>query len=282
MVIYVGDSENVINRVLTNHCRSNISGSALRKHVAQAMGYEIKSTRRPQRSTRVQINLANPREGETHVSNYIRSGEWRYIICDSCKEARDFQWYIIEQLKPVLNKDYQPWDHNNLQRYQVLLTQLTNSSALSCTELRGMESGPGVYILYHKRQPKRGGEKGMKKGALLLAVILVLALSVGGFAQNRPEGFRGLSFGSLVDRYSPNFGEPRDYLGLSSAFREVNLNLEGGETRFSDHSNLPNWQLSPLQLKEERTMQALGQVFVIGIIVFVIVLCVWGMTHLPW
>lgn len=122
----------------------------------------------------------------------------------------------------------------------------------------------------------------MKKGALLLAVILVLALSVGGFAQNQPKGFRGLSFGSLVDRYSPNFGEPKDYLDLSSAFRDVKLNLEDGQKRFSDYSNLPNRELYPLQLKEERTMQALGQVFVISIIVFVIVLCVWGMTHLPW
>lgn len=123
----------------------------------------------------------------------------------------------------------------------------------------------------------------MKKGALLLAVILVLALSLGAVAfQSEPEGFRGLSFEGLVGRYSPNFGELKDYFGLSSAFREVSLNLEGGEERFLDHSNLPNRQLYPLQLKEERTMQALGQVFVIGIIVFVIVLCVWGMTHLPW
>ena len=122
----------------------------------------------------------------------------------------------------------------------------------------------------------------MKKGALLLAVILVLALSVGGFAQSQPKGFRGLSFGSLVDRYSPNFSEPKGYLDLSSAFQDLKSNLEGGQKRFSDHSNLPNWELYPLQLKEERTMQALGQVFVISIIVFVIVLCVWGMTHLPW
>ena len=159
MVIYVGDSQNVINRILINHCRGNIGGSALRKHVAQAMGYEIKSTRRPSGSTRVQINLLNPREGESRVSNYIRSGEWRYIICDSCKEAHDFQWYAIEQLKPLLNKDFQSWDDNNLQKYQILLTQLRNSPASSCTQLKGMQSGPGVYVLYHKREPKRGRQE---------------------------------------------------------------------------------------------------------------------------
>jgi len=153
MVIYVGDTHNVINRILSNHCRGNVEGSALRKHLAQARGYGIKSIKRPSGTTKIRIDLPNPQEGELQVSNYIRSGKWRYVICDSYREAHDFQWYVIEQLKPLLNKDYQSWDRNNLQKYQTLLAQLTNSLALTCTQLRGMQSGPGVYTLYHQQVP---------------------------------------------------------------------------------------------------------------------------------
>jgi len=163
MVIYVGDTQDVINRILTNHCRGNVEGSALRRHVAQAIGYGIKSTKRPSGSTKVRIDLPDPQKGETDVSNYIRSGKWRYVICNSYEEAHDFQWYVIEQLKPLLNKNYQPWNRNNLQRYQILLTQLTNCPALSCTQLRGMQSGSGVYALHHQQKPRNwqiGGEQG--------------------------------------------------------------------------------------------------------------------------
>lgn len=162
MVIYVGKSQKVINRIITNHCkgnRANVEGSALRKHVAQAIGYGIKSTKRSSGTTKVRIDLPNPREGEVRVSNYIRSGKWRYIICNSYDEARGFEGYVIEQLKPLLNKDFPSWDNNNLQKYQILLTQLRNSPASSCTQLKGMQTGPGVYILYHKRQPERGRQE---------------------------------------------------------------------------------------------------------------------------
>jgi hypothetical protein len=87
------------------------------------------------------------------VSDYIRSGEWRYVICTSYAEANDFQWFTIDQLTPLLNKNRRPWNRENLQRYQDLLDQLTNFPALNCDQLRGMQSGPGVYALYHNQTP---------------------------------------------------------------------------------------------------------------------------------
>lgn len=154
-IIYIGDAGDVIKRILTNHCSkgSNVEASALRRHVAEEKGYRIKSTRRTSGSMRVRIDLPNPRTGEMDVSDYIRSGEWGYAICNSYAEANDFQWYAIVQLKPLLNKDRKPWNFENLQRHQSLLAKLTSSPALNCDQLHGVQSGPGVYVFYHQRRP---------------------------------------------------------------------------------------------------------------------------------
>ena len=124
MIIYVGDSSNVVNRILTNHCSGNVEGSALRKHIAKEMGYRIKRTRRPSGSMKTRIDLPNPREGETSVSSYIRSGWWKYVICNSNEEAQDFQWYAIEHLQPLLNVNRKRWERDNVSRYQMLLEEL--------------------------------------------------------------------------------------------------------------------------------------------------------------
>ncbi len=153
IIVYVGDSKDVIKRIRTNHCRGNVEGSALRKHVAQAKDYRIKKTRRPSGSTRIRIDLPDPHRGEQDVSDYIRSGEWKYVLCASASEAEDFQWYVIDQLNPLLNRTQKPWNRGNLQRYYALLAQLTNSPVLTCEQIRSMQSGPGVYVLYHQRRP---------------------------------------------------------------------------------------------------------------------------------
>jgi len=153
MIIYVGDAHDVIKRIQTNHCSGNVEASALRRHVAEAKGYKISSTRRSSGSTRVRIDLLNSRIGEMDVSDYIRSGGWRYIVCNSYAEANDFQWYAIAQLKPLLNKNLKSWNRRNLQRYQTLLSQLASSQILNCDQLHGIQSGPGVYVFYHQRRP---------------------------------------------------------------------------------------------------------------------------------
>ena len=152
-IIYVGESGDVLRRIQTNHCSGNVEASAFRKHVAAAMGYKIKKTKRVSGPTRVRIDLPNPRVGEDSVSNYIRSGEWRYVICNSHNEAKDFQWYVIDQLGPLLNRDRRPWSEKNLQRYQFLLAELRSSPAMNCGQFGGMRSGPGVYVFYHRQMP---------------------------------------------------------------------------------------------------------------------------------
>ena len=157
IVIYVGDSGNIIKRILTNHCSGNVEASALRKYVAIEKGYKIKKTKRSGGSTRVRIDLPDPRVGEVNVSDYLRSGYWKYIICDSPAEANDFQNYVIEQLKPILNRICKPWNHGNLPRYVSLLNKLISSSALNYEQLHSMESGPGVYVFYHQVKPSKMG-----------------------------------------------------------------------------------------------------------------------------
>jgi len=44
-VIYVGDARDVVKRIQNNHCGGNVEASALRKAVAEAMGYSLKRTR---------------------------------------------------------------------------------------------------------------------------------------------------------------------------------------------------------------------------------------------
>jgi len=153
MYIYVGDSRDVINRILTNHCSGNVEGSAFRSHVAEEMGYKLKKTRRPSGSTRVRIDLPNPKVGENAVTAYIRSGNWRYVICNTYDEAHDFQWYVIEQLNPLLNRDRESWNRSKTQRYESLLRTLLNSPALTCEQLKRKPSGPGVYLFCHDVTP---------------------------------------------------------------------------------------------------------------------------------
>ena len=153
MIIYAGDSSDVIKRIRADHCKGNVEASTFRKQVAEAKGYRIKSTRRISGSMRVRIDLPNPQTGKMDVSDYINSGEWRYVICNSYAESNDFQFYVIDQLKPLLNKDRKPWNSKNLQTYQSLLAKLTSSPALNCDQLHEMQSGSGVYVFSHQRRP---------------------------------------------------------------------------------------------------------------------------------
>lgn len=154
LCIYVGDARDVVSRILTNHCSGNVEGSALRKAVAEAMGYRMARTKRASgRSTSVRIDLRNPRLGEARVSQYIRSGTFKYVICQSYDEAHDFQWYAIGQLDPLLNRDRKPWNNAKLSRYQHLLGLLKGAPSVDCGELRERQSGPGVYAFFRDEAP---------------------------------------------------------------------------------------------------------------------------------
>lgn len=52
-VYYVGDTNNIIIRIRTDHCSGNVEGSAFRKLVAETLNLEIVKTRRASGTTRV-------------------------------------------------------------------------------------------------------------------------------------------------------------------------------------------------------------------------------------
>jgi len=156
IVIYVGDSKDVIRRIRDNHCGNgtNVEASALRERVAENMGYRISKTRRASGSTKKRLDLPNPQMGEQEISAYIKSGIWRFAICNSAAEAKDFQWYVIEQLKPLLNIERKPWNKQFLEGYKGLSAKLTTSPARTLNQLNAIKSGPGVYVLYHEVPPR--------------------------------------------------------------------------------------------------------------------------------
>lgn len=155
LCLYVGDAKDIVKRILTNHCTGNVEGSAFRKAVAEAIGYNLTYTKRKSKTTRVRIDLPNPREGEKKVSEYIWSGYWRYVICQSYDEAYDFQWYLIDQLNPLLNKKCNSWNEIKLQRYEDLLIMLNASPLLNRSQLKGKLSGHGIYVFYHEQTPPK-------------------------------------------------------------------------------------------------------------------------------
>ncbi len=85
----------------------------------------------------------------------------------------------------------------------------------------------------------------MKK-VICLAVIFLVTLGLSAFAfQNEPEGFQGLNFGGLVGRYSPNFGELKDYLDVASDFWEADLSF-GEKTMYGltvEYEIIPNFKV---------------------------------------
>ena len=126
MIIYVGDGSDMVRRVKSNHCSSNVEGSALRKSVAKAKGWRLSYTKRLSGSTRVRIDSADPKRDEKTVSDYIRAGSWRLVACASSEEANDFQWFAIKQLNPLCNITRRVWDVHKEVRYRQLLRQLSD------------------------------------------------------------------------------------------------------------------------------------------------------------
>ena len=59
--------------------------------------------------------------------DYIQSGNWKVVPCQTVEEARDFQWYGIDKMRPPLNKYMQFWDLNCENVYQELLDDMLTS-----------------------------------------------------------------------------------------------------------------------------------------------------------
>jgi hypothetical protein len=156
LLIYVGDARNVVTRIC-NHCSNNVEASALRQRVATHVGYQFLKSRRPKGSTKIQLALPKPRAGEELITNYIRSGVWRFVVCESEVVAADFQWYAIDRLRPLLNLNRRQWKSEWTEHYSVLLQQLISCRTLEYREVRSAPKLPGVYALFHQRMPAAGG-----------------------------------------------------------------------------------------------------------------------------
>jgi hypothetical protein len=97
--------------------------------------------------------LPDPKAGEQDISDYLRNGVWKFVICDSLRESRDFQWYVIDVLKPLLNVLHKTWNRENLVRYKALLAELMSAPGKNCEQLKNTASGSGVYMLFHEAAP---------------------------------------------------------------------------------------------------------------------------------
>lgn len=142
MEIYVGYSQDIIKRIIDYHCSGNVDNSILRKHVASRItGGNV---------------LRNNRRLENRVSNYIRSGKWKYVICKSPGEARDFKKYVICQYNPPLNVHRGAWNARNNTRYRGMLRRLEHSAWFTCGSIRNKQTdAAGVCVFYHEREPSR-------------------------------------------------------------------------------------------------------------------------------
>ena len=153
-IIYIGDANNLLKRIKSNHCSGNVEGSALRQHIAEAMGYNLKRTKRPSRTMRIRINSKEPRQAEKRVTSFIRNGKWRIITLSNYETAYDFQWFAIDKLRPLLNRKSKDYIQTNVALYTSFLKSLKNSSLLDYENVINIEPKPGVYIFYHTLNPK--------------------------------------------------------------------------------------------------------------------------------
>jgi hypothetical protein len=144
--IYAGDTKNVLQRIYS-HCSGNVEGSSLRETLASdVFQFQITKVKRPSGSIKKRIAQPWSIIGEQTVSQKIKKGYWQFLDCVTKQEAHDFQFYVIEQLSPFLNKQKASWNIQNEQRYKTLLNQLLNSSLLSYDQIKTVSSGPGVYL----------------------------------------------------------------------------------------------------------------------------------------
>jgi hypothetical protein len=155
MHIYVGDGSKIGTRIKNQHCGGNVEGSSMRKLVARAMGYTFTQQRRLKGSWKVRLDLPNPSTGEKQITNYIRNGVWKYIVCPSTIDAKDFQFYVIQNIipAPILNINQGKWQEDMQPVYQNMLQQLLNCQAHNYDQSVNIPTEPGVYLFIHDEDP---------------------------------------------------------------------------------------------------------------------------------
>jgi hypothetical protein len=155
MNIYIGDGSKIKTRIRNQHCVGNVEGSSLRKHIAIALGLTLARQQRVNGTWRVRINLPNPLIGEQQITNYLRTGKWKFVVCPPGIDAKDFQFYAIQNIKPppILNINQGTWQVNMQAIYQEMLNQLLNCQAHNYDQTVNIPNEPGVYLFIHDNQP---------------------------------------------------------------------------------------------------------------------------------
>ncbi len=155
MNIYIGDGSKIRTRIRNQHCGGNVEGSSLRKHVANALGLALIRQQRMNGSWRVRINLPNPLTSEQLITNYLRTGKWKFVICPPGIDAKDFQFYAIQNIlpTPILNINLGNWQINMEAIYQQMLNQLLMCQAHDYIQTNNIPNEPGVYLFIHDNQP---------------------------------------------------------------------------------------------------------------------------------
>jgi hypothetical protein len=155
MNIYIGDGSKIKSRIRNQHCGGNVEGSSLRKHIALNMGFQLTYIQRKSGNRRVRLDLPNPLIGEQRITGYMRSGLWKFVICPPDINARDFQFYAIQNINqtPILNVNPGKWDASFLNSYQGLLNQLVNCPAQNFVQTENIPNESGVYLFIHDKRP---------------------------------------------------------------------------------------------------------------------------------
>lgn len=155
MNIYIGDGSRIMTRIKNQHCSGNVEGSSLRKHIAKAMGFHLCKTLRDNGSWRVRLDLPNPKSGESQITNYLRTGEWKFVVCPDGIDAKDFQFYAIQNISPtpILNINFGNWNEEMLKVYKDLLCKLESCPAHHYNQLAIIPNESGVYLFIHKENP---------------------------------------------------------------------------------------------------------------------------------
>ncbi len=146
-VVYVGESGRVKYRILNNHCFGNVDVSALRRSIAKyVFKYEVRKEKCNNKNAKFLINPLY----ELEITKYVLSGFWKVIFIDDRKEAKDFQYFLINKLKPLLNRMGGIYDTSNEKIYKKWFESLENAPLLSYKEILELECGTGVYVFYHE------------------------------------------------------------------------------------------------------------------------------------
>lgn len=149
-LLYIGHTSNARERLL-KHYAGNVDISTVRKTIATEMGFGVQKGAYVSMTTR-RVGLSE----EIAISLYMIRTTLKYAACSSAEMARDYHGYLIERLRPPLNKKTEKWNKEKESRYSGLTKELDVAPVLASSQLEEIPPVPIVYLLYHEYLPASG------------------------------------------------------------------------------------------------------------------------------